>query len=102
MQMNDIRHPRPPFGGADEWTVRVEFSKEEISGSMLQCQNYRTISLISHRSKVMLKIMLNRLTPQAKNRQASEQGGAPQGRCSTYESSVRNISSTSKTSTMSS
>ena len=32
-----------------------------------------------------------------KNRQASEQKGAPQSRSSTYEPSVRNISSTSKT-----
>ena len=37
-----------------------------------------------------------------KNRQASEQEGAPQSRSSTYKSSMRNISSTSKTSTMSS
>ena len=36
-----------------------------------------------------------------KNRQASEQEGAPRSRFSTYEFSVRNISSTSKTSTMS-
>ena len=36
-----------------------------------------------------------------KKRQASEQEGAPQSRSSTYESSVRNISRTSKTSTMS-
>ena len=27
------------------------------------CQNYRTISLISHSSKVMLKVILNRLKP---------------------------------------
>ena len=31
----------------------------------LHCQNYRTISLKSHPSKVMLKIILNRLQPQA-------------------------------------
>ena len=30
------------------------------NGNLQQCQNYRTISLISHRSKVMLKIILNR------------------------------------------
>ena len=36
------------------------------------------------------------------NRLASEQEGAPQSRSSTYEFSVRNISSTSTTSTMSS
>ena len=37
-----------------------------------------------------------------KTRQASEQAGTSQSRSSTYESSVRNIASTSKTSTMSS
>ena len=37
-----------------------------------------------------------------KNRQASVQDGAPQSRSSTYAFYVRNISSTSKTSTMSS
>ena len=37
-----------------------------------------------------------------KYRQASEQAGAPQSTSSTYESSMRYISSTSKTSTMSS
>ena len=30
-------------------------------GNLQQCQNYQTISLISHPSKVMLKIILNRL-----------------------------------------
>ena len=34
-------------------------------GNLRQCQSYRTISLISHLSKVMLKIILNRLKPQA-------------------------------------
>ena len=39
--------------------------KHHISekGKLQQCQNYRTISLISHPSKVMLKITLNRLKP---------------------------------------
>ena len=37
-----------------------------------------------------------------KNRRTSEQEGAPQSKYSNYESSVRNISSTSKTSTISS
>ena len=39
------------------------------------CQNYRTISLISHPSKVMLKILLNRLKPQAEEIIAEEQAG---------------------------
>ena len=34
-------------------------------GNLQLCQNYRIISLISHPSKVMLKIILNRLQPQA-------------------------------------
>ena len=34
-------------------------------GNLQLCQNYRTISLISHPSKVMLRILLNRLKPQA-------------------------------------
>ena len=42
---------------------------------MQLCQNYRTISLISHPSKVMLKIILNRLQPQAEEIIAEEQAG---------------------------
>ena len=44
------------------------------------CQNYRTISLISHPSKVMLKILLNRLKPQAEKIIAEEQAGFRPGR----------------------
>ena len=36
-----------------------------MKGNLEQCQNYRTISLVSHPSEVMLKIILNRLKPQA-------------------------------------
>ncbi|GFO29502.1 endonuclease-reverse transcriptase [Plakobranchus ocellatus] len=34
-------------------------------GNLKLCQNYRTISLISHPSKVMLRVILNRLKPEA-------------------------------------
>ena len=34
-------------------------------GNLQLCQNFPTISLISHPSKVMLRILLNRLKPQA-------------------------------------
>ena len=78
-------------------------------GNLQQCQNYQTISLISHPSKVMLKIILNRLKPQAEKIIAEEQAGfragrstTEQSRSSTYAFHVRNISSTGKTSTMSS
>ena len=41
-------------------------------GNLRQCQNYRTISLISHPRKVMLKIILNRLKPQAEKKIIAE------------------------------
>ena len=40
-----------------------------------QCQNYQTISLIGHSSKVMLKIILNRLKPQVEKIIAEEKAG---------------------------
>ena len=56
------------------WTqsLVITFPKK---GNLQQCQNYRTISLISHQSKVMLKIILNRLKPQAEKIIAEEQAG---------------------------
>ena len=44
------------------------------------CQNYRTISLISHPSKAMLKIILNRLQSQAEEIIAEEQADFRVGR----------------------
>ena len=52
-------------------------------GNLQQCQNYRTISLISHPSKVMLKTILNRLKPQAEKIIAEEQAGFRLGRSTT-------------------
>ena len=49
------------------------------------CQNYRTISLISHSSKVMLKVILNRLKPQAEEIIAEEQAGFRAGRSTTEQ-----------------
>ena len=49
-------------------------------GNLQLCQNYRTISLISHSSKVMLKVILNRLKPQAEEIIAEEQAGFRAGR----------------------
>ena len=48
-------------------------------GSLQQCQNHRTNSLISHPSKVML----NRLKPQAEKIIAEEQAGFKAGRSTT-------------------
>ena len=41
-------------------------------GKLQQCQYFRTISHISHPSKVMLKLILNRLKPQAEKIIAEE------------------------------
>ena len=49
------------------------------------CQNYRTINLISHPSKVMLKIILNRLKPQAEKTIAEEQASFRAGKCTTKQ-----------------
>ena len=54
-----------------------------IKGNLQLCQNYRTISLISHPSKVMLKVILNRLKPQAENIIAEEQAGFRAGHSTT-------------------
>ena len=54
------------------WTqsLAITLSKK---GNLQQCQKYRTVSLVSHPSKVMLKIILNRLKPQAEKIIAEEQ-----------------------------
>ncbi|WP_419652880.1 RNA-directed DNA polymerase, partial [Thiolapillus sp.] len=54
-------------------------------GNLQQCQNYQTISLTSHPSKVMLKIILNRLKPQAEKIIAEEQTGFRAGRSTTEQ-----------------
>ena len=56
-----------------------------MKGNLQQCQNYRTISLISHPSKVMLKIVLNSLEPQAEKIIAEEQAGFRAGRSTTEQ-----------------
>ena len=43
--------------------------------NLKQCQNYRTISLISHFSKIMLRIILNRLKAKAEESLAEDQAG---------------------------
>ena len=50
-------------------------------GNLMRCQNYRTISLISHPSKVILQVILNRLMAKAEefwqtNKQVLDQAGA--------------------------
>ena len=61
------------------WTqsLVITFPKK---GNLQLCQAYRTISLISHPSKVLLKIILNRLQPQAEEIFAEKQACFRAGR----------------------
>ena len=54
-------------------------------GNLQLCQNYRAISLISDPSKVMLRILLNRLKPQAEEIIKEEQAGFRAGRSTTEQ-----------------
>ena len=60
--------------GLPPWTQLLIITLPKM-GNLQLCQNYRTISLISHSSKVMLKVILNRLKPQAEEIIAEEQAG---------------------------
>ena len=66
------------------WTQSLVITLPK-KGNLQLCQNYRTISLISHPSKVMLKIILNRLQPQAEAITAEEQAGFRTGRNTTEQ-----------------
>ena len=66
------------------WTQSLVITLPE-KGNLQQLKNYRTISLISHSSKVMLKIILNRLKPQAEKIIAEEQAGFRAGRSTTEQ-----------------
>ena len=55
------------------WTQSMVITLPK-TGNLQLCQNYRTISLISYPSKVLLKVILNRLKPQVENI-AEEQAG---------------------------
>ena len=61
------------------WTQSVVVTNPK-NGQLQLCQNYGTISLISHPSKVMLKIILNRLKPDVEKIIAGEQAGFHPGR----------------------
>ena len=66
------------------WTQSLVITLPK-KGNLQQCQNYRTISLISHVSKVMLKILLKMLKLQAKKIIAGEQAGFRSGRNTTEQ-----------------
>ena len=67
-----------------QWTQSL-IIKLPKKGNLQLCQNYRTISLISYSSKAMLKVIFNRLKPQAEEIIAEEQAGFRAGRSTAEE-----------------
>ena len=63
-------------------------------GDITKCENYRTISLINHGSKILLEILRKRMKPYAESILAEEQAGFRTGR-STVEQVYANSSNTS-------
>ena len=59
----------------DEWAKPFIIPLPQ-KGNLQKCNNYRTISLISHTSKIMLRVILKRLKAEAKEHLAEEQAGA--------------------------
>ena len=57
-----------------EWTKSLIIPLPK-KGNTRKCQNHRTISLISHPSKILLKVILKRLKTQAEELLAEEQAG---------------------------
>ena len=62
-----------------EWRQQ-EFVLLPKSGDKKICSNYRTIALISHISKILLYIILNRLKIKIESEVAEEQAGFREGR----------------------
>ena len=62
-----------------QWTQSLVLPLPK-KGNLRLCQNYRTISLISHPSKILLRIILNRLKTAAEQLLAEEQAGFRAGR----------------------
>ena len=66
------------------WTQSLVITLPK-KGNLQQVQDYRTIGPISQASKVILKILLNRLRPQAKEITAEERTGFRPGRSTTEQ-----------------
>ncbi|XP_063590197.1 uncharacterized protein LOC134767076 [Penaeus indicus] len=67
-----------------QWTQSIVIPIPK-KGNLKQCNNYRTISLICHASKVMLRIIGTRLKLQIENILAEEQAGFREGRSTTEQ-----------------
>ena len=63
----------------ENWTKSLVITLPK-KGDLKLCNNYRTLSLISHPSKVLLRVILNRLKHQASEIISEEQAGFMSGR----------------------
>ena len=61
------------------WTQSLIICIHE-KGNIQKYENYRTISIISHMSKIILKVILRRLQPIAEELLSEEQAGFRAGR----------------------
>ena len=59
---------------------KVSFHSNPKKGNIKECSNYRTIALISHASKVMLKILQARLQQYVNHELSDVQAGFRKGR----------------------
>ena len=62
---------------AGEWTQSLVIPSPK-KDDLTQCQNCRIIGLVSHPSKIMLRVILNRLEPKTVELPAEEQAGLDQ------------------------
>ncbi len=62
-----------------EW-MRPIFVPLPKTGDLQDCTNYRTFGLISHVTKVYVKILLERVKPRTEETLAEEQAGFRKGR----------------------
>jgi len=63
----------------EEWTFST-FIPLPKKGDLKQCENYRTIALVYHASKILLRIILERIRVKTETEIADEQAGFRQGR----------------------
>ena len=62
------------------FTTPIPTQKKKKKVTLNQCQDYRTINLISHPSKIMFRLILNRLNAKAEEVLAEEKAGFGPGR----------------------
>ena len=56
--------------------TKLDFTEaRDKKGDLKQCANYRTIALVSHASKILLRIILERIRVKTETEIADEQAG---------------------------